>query len=1457
MNSPLKKTILILSANPKDTRRLRPDEEIREIEEALRDSEFPDRFELKTSLATPVADLQSLLLRHKPHIVHFCGHGETDGLLFENVTGRKQQVQIEALAELFKLCGQSIECVVLNACYSQPQADAIHQHIPCVIGMNRNIGDKAAMLFAAGFYTALGNGRSYRDAFEFGCNRIDLHNIPEDSTPVILARDDVIGRPVSRTNPYRGLFAFREEDEPFFFGRDSYTTKLVEAVQNQPLTAVIGASGSGKSSLVYAGLIPALRRQDHWLITSFRPGDNPFLAVAKTMIPFLYTDELERLIQTEKLAEQLQTSEIVLLDVITRIIEKDGQATHFLLFVDQFEELYTLCQNENERRRFLNELLRILETQSSVCKTIFTLRADFFGKALAYRPFADALQGADIVLGPMNRDELRSTIEEPTKTFGVEIEDGLTDRILDAIGDEPGNLPLLEFALTELWNKQDNGLITHAVYDEIGGVEQALASYAESVYTTLTDDEQSRAQRIFTQLVRPGEGTEDTRRIATCADVGKENWQLVTKLADARLVVTGGNEDTGETVEVVHEALIQRWQRLREWIDADREFRMWQERLRAVIPLTTGTYTKGELLRGSMLNNAADWLRIRQNDMSQTEQQFIEQSLHAKKRAQHRETAFWTLLFLAIIGVAVALFGLWRQTTEERNKALKTQSLLLTALSQKQIEQGASTLAILLALEALPKDMAHPDRPYVDEAKNQLYKAVNSQRKRLIFKGHESYVTHAAFNLDGTRVLTASWDNTARLWDTSSGQEVAVLRGHESYVVYAVFSPDGAKIVTTSEDNTVRLWDSTSGHELAVLRGHKGSVWHAAFSPDSTRIVTASWDGTARLWRVANGEELAVLEHEGSVWHAEFSPDGARIVTASWDGTARLWRAVNGEELAVLGHEGSVWHVTFSLDGTRIVTASSDNTARVWEAASGQELVVLRGHEGWVVHAAFSPNGTWIVTASEDNTARVWKTTNGQKLAVLRGHGALVKHAEFNPDGTKVITASEDNTARLWEAANGEELEVLRGHEEAVYYATFSPNGHWIVTASDDGTARGWETINGEELDGHQGGVNYAVFSPGGTKIVTASEDNTARVWGAANGQELLVLRGHKEAVYYAAFSSNGNRIVTVSSNDPTGEWENANGKEFTAFPSDDVRAPRDNTVRVWETTNGKELAVLRWHKGSVRHIAFNPDCTRIVIISGDGTVQLWEIANSKELIVLLGHEEAVYHATFSPDGTQIVTASEDKTVRIWDAVNGEELKVLRGHEKAVYHVAFNPDGTRILSVSQDNTVRIWEAVEGKELAVLRGYESFVNHAVFSPDGTRIVTVSGDGMVRAWKIVNDKALEVFKELMIPRYKGFVRVHHSVFSPDGARILFVSGDGIIRGWEISSDKRLMELGGHEGSVVQANFSPNGTKIVTISQDRMARVRRIFRNQQELIDYAHAILPRQELTEAEKRQFFLMD
>ena len=468
------------------------------------------------------------------------------------------------------------------------------------------------------------------------------------------------------------MSAFTEKDEHLFFGREKFVQQLVEAVKQHPLVPVIGASGSGKSSVVFAGLIPRLRAEGTWLIESFRPQSQPFYGLASALVRLLKPelDEIEQPGRAAKLANEMNQGRLMISQVVASILERNS-GKRILLVIDQFEELYSLCRDEKERQRFLDQLLSAVEVTSAQRTPnftfVFTLRADFYGYVLSYRGLVDTLGKFTLPpLGPMSPQELQATIEKPVENL-VELESGLTERILEDVAAEPGNLPLLEFALTRLWQTRQQGKFTHAAYLEMGGVKQALAKQAEAIYNKLSWTEQEQAQRIFVQLVRPGEGTEDTRRLATRAEIGEENWNLVQELAgeSARLVVTGRNEATGEeTVEVVHEALIREWQNLREWMERKRDFRTWQERLRVVMRQWEATDKKDKaLLTGFPLDEAADWLQQRLADMSVPERDFIKlSSTLREKQRKERESqqqritvARTTAICFGIVGVTLII----------------------------------------------------------------------------------------------------------------------------------------------------------------------------------------------------------------------------------------------------------------------------------------------------------------------------------------------------------------------------------------------------------------------------------------------------------------------------------------------------------------------------------------------------------------------------------------------------------------------------------------------------------------------------------------------------------------------------------------------------------------------------------------------------------------------------------
>ncbi len=558
---------------------------------------------------------------------------------------------------------------------------------------------------------------------------------------------------------------------------------------------------------------------------------------------------------------------------------------------------------------------------------------------------------------------------------------------------------------------------------------------------------------------------------------------------------------------------------------------------------------------------------------------------------------------------------------------------------------------------------------------------------------------------------------------TPPGAERLRLIGHQAPVTSACFSPDGTQILTASRDGTARLWDGTTGQEIATLRGHEGPVLSARFSPDGARIVTASYDSTACLWDVKTWQQIGVLQGHGApVENACFSPDGVSILTASMDGTAKLWNVANPEGVRTFRRNrmGIVTsaNACFSPDGARILTITGDGTVAFWDVTSGHKLAAPPHYEAWTANAAFSPDGFRIITVSFDGTMRLWNVTTGKELIELRGHFdpnyGQVESPSFSPDGGRVVTGSRRGTVRLWDSATGHELVSLYGHEDSVQSASFSPDGTRIVTASADGTARIWHVEATQEIEAPRsrtGPVTNIICSPDGMRIVTTFERGAARLWDARTGQELAVLGGRESEALAAHFSHDGTGIVTVSP---------------------------DGLAHVWEATTGQKLFALRGQQGSVRNACFSQDGGHVITTSSsDRATQLWNATTGRQRTMAMQSysDQPMLSAFVSQGVVQIITASwSDNVARLWDATIGEQLNGLRGHEMRIHSASFSPDGARIVTASEDRTARLWDAATGQELATLCGHEGGVNSACFSPNGTRIVTASDDRTARIWDV---------------------------------------------------------------------------------------------------------------------------
>jgi eukaryotic-like serine/threonine-protein kinase len=544
----------------------------------------------------------------------------------------------------------------------------------------------------------------------------------------------------------------------------------------------------------------------------------------------------------------------------------------------------------------------------------------------------------------------------------------------------------------------------------------------------------------------------------------------------------------------------------------------------------------------------------------------------------------------------------------------------------------------------------------------------------LILKGHTNQLKHASYSPDGSRIVTASWDKTAKIWDARTGVEILALIGHEKGLETASFSPDGSKLITAGGDKSVRVWDANTGVVLLAIKGLSNIAFSASFDPDGTRIVTTCGDDhPARIWDAKTGAEVLKLKsHADRVFSASYSPDGSRLITGHTGGTVRIWDARTGAEILTIKGELDGQSVSFSPDGSRVLT-NWENTAKVWDAGTGFEVLSLKGHTSYVVSASFSPDGSRIVTASQDFTAKVWDASTRAEFRSLDADSQGLQSASFSPDGTRVITAGWDKTAKIWDATTGRLTLTLKGHEDGVG-AEFSPDGSRIVTQSNDKTAKVWDSATGVvllTLYGHSDCLNHASYNPDGSRIVTASRDRSAKVWDAMTGAESLTLKGHGDEVYSASFSPDGSRILTGSF---------------------------DGTARIWDALTGREILSLKGHTGYVNSASFNPDGSRVVTAGHDATARVWDARTGFEILALKGHTFPVTMASFSPDGSRIVTASMDHAVKLWDAANGTEVlslsvdKDLIVGKELIVGVAFSPDGSRIVTASHDGTARIWDA---------------------------------------------------------------------------------------------------------------------------------------------------------------------
>jgi WD40 repeat protein len=1163
--------------------------------------------------------------------------------------------------------------------------------------------------------------------------------------------------------PYRGLLAFTEADAKFFFGREELVEELTEHLRHSPkLLAVVGSSGSGKSSLVQAGLIPYLRQIPGFeksQVVYFRPGAAP-------------VDALRRALLASQIAIELSGG---IAEITDQIIEVSRNA-RLVLLADQFEEAFALSP-DSERIQFIGCLANLVNRASAVT-LLLTLRADFYDPLLRSQLGQLVKFGQAIVL-PMSRRELESAITKPAEATGLQLEPGLTDRILEESADIEQPLPLLEFALTQLWEKRENGLLTHSAYSAIGRVGGALGSWATDAYTSLVPRESDLARRIFTNLVHFGKsGAPDTRRrlsvdeltsISTDPDSVR---RIVLYLASRRLLVTDRDPSTGDAyAEIVHDALLSEWGQLRSWIKEDHPFLSWRQWLQERIQeWREKQEDPGGLLRGGLLAEARQQVSGRAADLTPSEREYIELS----HQLQSREQARLEQLSIDAERRKEELKRGQEETLHERQvslarhlasqaEAIRTEhpelverSVLLAVESIRRFRTLEADQALRHGLDLLPRAIArviHGDevrclafsptgRFLATGSDDNTARVTEVQTGREIARVvHQSGVTSVRFSLDSKLLATASMDCTARVLELVTGkQNVEVV--HDLQVYSVDISPDGSLLATASMDSTARIWRMQDGKELLRL-AHGDQVRTAKFSPDGRFLATASWDSSSRVWETASGRELSCFMHEDRVQAVAFSPDAAFLLTGSMDRSARVWSLSEQKERMRLLHSGEVSDVAVSMDGKLLASASWDRTARIWDIASGRELTRIT-HGGNVYAVLFSPHGKFVATAGVDHTARLFDAITGAEIARMCHSGRLHGIA-FSQDSRMLASASSDRTARVWEADKCSATPRMV-HEDGVYDLKFSPDGKLMGTGSMDATARVWEPTTGRELLRlvHDAGVNAIEFSRDSRLLATACMDCTARIWDLMNGDQVLRVE-HDFQVYSVDFSPDRRFIASGSMDHTARIWDTATGGEVARLQHADqvhavrfaadgqfvVTASSDSTARVWEVAAAREVACFP-HGGPVEVAVFSRDGTLVITGSSDRTARIWDVRSSKE-VVRLHHEDRVCAILLSPDERVLATASWDRTARLWSLPTCAELGTLR-HEHQVCALDFDPKGEFLATASWDRTARVWELSSGQEIARL-GHDERIYAVAFSPDGRFVATASMDctTQLRLWQ----------------------------------------------------------------------------------------------------------------------------
>ncbi|MFE3291683.1 WD40 repeat domain-containing protein [Rhodococcus sp. NPDC059234] len=1238
---------------------------------------------------------------------------------------------------------------------------------------------------APGLYSVKRWHEWWRDAREGGTVR----GRAESAKPVAAAP------PVSGMRPYRGLEPYRVEDARLFFGRSASLRGLADAVisaQGQGLVIVTGASGVGKSSMVQAGLVPDLARRDPdsevaaCASVVFTPGPNPLDAMSEAL--------------PELAAVVGRPSREGVRRAVRAAAGRLG-APSLVIVVDQSEELFTQCADHAERVRFLTVLdyaastLGSGETPDAAPSVIATMRSDFYGQALSYPVLAEALERRSKAIAPLTRAEMVEVITQPAQLIGLKLESGLVDLILHDLGvltSSEGSgtvLPLLSHLLDTMWERRRGGALTVASYRSTGGVRGSVAATAERTWEDLDEHGRVLARSIMVHLVYVTHTGTDVKirrtlpqLLALAGDDTVAGQQVVDQFIAARVLVA----DT-ESVELIHDAVIEAWPRLKTWIQEDRSYSALRQQIEEDATRWEQSERDNSLLyQRTRLDTVAEHDGSRaavegfgaarvSSSLTPGASEFLAASTQHVRRNTWVQRAVMAALVVSTVIALVAVSMAWTAKSRAESERSAAQFRQVVALADS-LRESDPTTAARLSLAAWQM------RPGNDSAYAGLIATESTPVGRAL-SGHQGPVYGVAVTGDGKTMASASDDRTVRLWDLTDRADprpIGVpLGGPQKYMASVSFTPDGNILAAGSGDGTVYIWDVTNRSEpkplLVAARAGARTVHNIRFSPDGRTLAAPNDDGTVTLFDTSNpasGDfpKTVLSAHAGGVRTVSFRADSAVLATASDDRTVRLWSMSNpGTPTplpSVLGGFGDVVHsVAFSPDGRTLAASSDDGVLRLFDATDVAAVrpigVPVQAHTVAIWTIAFASDGATLVSASWDGTVKRWSVDPARgSLRELRpaltGNGGGVPALALVSDGETIVTGGQDSMVRVWTLPRT----ALAVSESALTLPAMSRDGSLMATGGYDSVIRLWRLVGGGRatfasataMPRPFGGAHVVALSPNGELMATApTNGGQVQLWDVRDREHPLAL---------------GEPILTRT----RFTWELAFSPDGSTLAIGDD----DTSVRLWNLADPQRPVPwgepLGGPSNLVRTVAFSPDGRNLVAADADGGIHAWDVRDRARptpvAVTTGGRRNGINSIAFSPDGTTMVAGDDDQSVLVWDRRSDGSLEIrgaaLRGHTGTVYSVSFDPDGRHVVSGSDDGTVRLWDVSDADDMREVGGPIATAGkgrwQVTFRPESETVFAGDGDGVLRAWRVdaesIVDRICSSSAELSAQRWTDF-------------------------------------------------------------------------------------------------------